>query len=604
MAIDQYNNCYNSLCKVPTQATKCEVLKAYNSACVKAGFSALSTKKVCNEIEKPSDKSDKSTEMKSTDKSSSGSGTIETRSKVDPSLQPVTRKPDVKSTSSDKEQSTLSIATSTVDGDINNIEGDKTKTDNDKVEPTAPPFSSKIPSVIPTGETVKEASTGTKADSKSTISPATSTDDGDIDNIEGDKTTTDAHKVKPTVKSSVKPSDEGKPTESKQTTTKSSVESTASPATSTDKSNIDNIEGEKTKTDDGNSKLTVSSVIPSVLPTGDDITETRDGGRVKPTGSASTDSIKSKPSQDGKVKPTDVKSTDGEQKTTKSELESTAAPSTATDGGDIDNIEGDKTKTDEKTTDVTKSKYQSTSSSLVTSTDTGDNLESTADSKTSSKIEPTDGVKPSASTILSDIPSVLPSVREDKTVESTAEKQKVTFTQDGTYRSDKPISETKTIRTDSGRDNPQATITFMSRSIDDSDKLTILPFTTELSTSEPVESTKGEVSVTTSAVPEPAKNKCTENLTIQGKVFSFCMSNILGGESNAECNANKVIMFIFSKSCPLTSLTARFQILSELLYSAKRKPYFFRTLMLPPFLRNVTKRSAQATTSSKNATFR
>lgn len=604
MAIDQYNNCYNSLCKVPTQATKCEVLKAYNSACVKAGFSALSTKKVCNEIEKPSDKSDKSTEMKSTDKSSSGSGTIETRSKVDPSLQPVTRKPDVKSTSSDKEQSTLSIATSTVDGDINNIEGDKTKTDNDKVEPTAPPFSSKIPSVIPTGETVKEASTGTKADSKSTISPATSTDDGDIDNIEGDKTTTDAHKVKPTVKSSVKPSDEGKPTESKQTTTKSSVESTASPATSTDKSNIDNIEGEKTKTDDGNSKLTVSSVIPSVLPTGDDITATRDGGRVKPTGSASTDSIKSKPSQDGKVKPTDVKSTDGEQKTTKSELESTAAPSTATDGGDIDNIEGDKTKTDEKTTDVTKSKYQSTSSSLVTSTDTGDNLESTADSKTSSKIEPTDGVKPSASTILSDIPSVLPSVREDKTVESTAEKQKVTFTQDGTYRSDKPISETKTIRTDSGRDNPQATITFMSRSIDDSDKLTILPFTTELSTSEPVESTKGEVSVTTSAVPEPAKNKCTENLTIQGKVFSFCMSNILGGESNAECNANKVIMFIFSKSCPLTSLTARFQILSELLYSAKRKPYFFRTLMLPPFLRNVTKRSAQATTSSKNATFR
>ena len=604
MAIDQYNNCYNSLCKVPTQATKCEVLKAYNSACVKAGFSALSTKKVCNEIEKPSDKSDKSTEMKSTDKSSSGSGTIETRSKVDPSLQPVTRKPDVKSTSSDKEQSTLSIATSTVDGDINNIEGDKTKTDNDKVEPTAPPFSSKIPSVIPTGETVKEASTGTKADSKSTISPATSTDDEDIDNIEGDKTTTDAHKVKPTVKSSVKPSDEGKPTESKQTTTKSSVESTASPATSTDKSNIDNIEGEKTKTDDGNSKLTVSSVIPSVLPTGDDITATRDGGRVKPTGSASTDSIKSKPSQDGKVKPTDVKSTDGEQKTTKSELESTAAPSTATDGGDIDNIEGDKTKTDEKTTDVTKSKYQSTSSSLVTSTDTGDNLESTADSKTSSKIEPTDGVKPSASTILSDIPSVLPSVREDKTVESTAEKQKVTFTQDGTYRSDKPISETKTIRTDSGRDNPQATITFMSRSIDDSDKLTILPFTTELSTSEPVESTKGEVSVTTSAVPEPAKNKCTENLTIQGKVFSFCMSNILGGESNAECNANKVIMFIFSKSCPLTSLTARFQILSELLYSAKRKPYFFRTLMLPPFLRNVTKRSAQATTSSKNATFR
>ena len=604
MAIDQYNNCYNSLCKVPTQATKCEVLKAYNSACVKAGFSALSTKKVCNEIEKPSDKSDKSTEMKSTDKSSSGSGTIETRSKVDPSLQPVTRKPDVKSTSSDKEQSTLSIATSTVDGDINNIKGDKTKTDNDKVEPTAPPFSSKIPSVIPTGETVKEASTGTKADSKSTISPATSTDDGDIDNIEGDKTTTDAHKVKPTVKSSVKPSDEGKPTESKQTTTKSSVESTASPATSTDKSNIDNIEGEKTKTDDGNSKLTVSSVIPSVLPTGDDITATRDGGRVKPTGSASTDSIISKPSQDGKVKPTDVKSTDGEQKTTKSELESTAAPSTATDGGDIDNIEGDKTKTDEKTTDVTKSKYQSTSSSLVTSTDTGDNLESTADSKTSSKIEPTDGVKPSASTILSDIPSVLPSVREDKTVESTAEKQKVTFTQDGTYRSDKPISETKTIRTDSGRDNPQATITFMSRSIDDSDKLTILPFTTELSTSELVESTKGEVSVTTSAVPEPAKNKCTENLTIQGKVFSFCMSNILGGESNAECNANKVIMFIFSKSCPLTSLTARFQILSELLYSAKRKPYFFRTLMLPPFLRNVTKRSAQATTSSKNATFR
>ena len=48
-AMDQFQNCSTTMCKDPSENTKCQVLRAYNEVCVNAGFSALPTGAVCDE---------------------------------------------------------------------------------------------------------------------------------------------------------------------------------------------------------------------------------------------------------------------------------------------------------------------------------------------------------------------------------------------------------------------------------------------------------------------------------------------------------------------------------------------------------------------------
>ena len=224
-----------------------------------------------------------------------GSGTIKTAT-----IQSVTGDPteerNTKSSSDSTRsavKSTVSPATATDDGDIDNIGGDKTKTDADKVKPTATPFSSKIPSVIPTGETStedvstatidetkptddgkviqtvvtksaeKKSSKSTQSAAESTVSPAT--DDGEIDNIEGDKTksvskseSTDKSKVKPTSASSRDKTMKSESNTVKSTEAKNTLESvTTSP---TDSGAIDNLESNRITT-----KPKTSSDRPSPL---------------------------------------------------------------------------------------------------------------------------------------------------------------------------------------------------------------------------------------------------------------------------------------------------------------------------------------------------
>ena len=47
--MDQFQNCSTTMCKDPSEKTKCQVLRAYNEVCVNAGFSALPTGAVCDE---------------------------------------------------------------------------------------------------------------------------------------------------------------------------------------------------------------------------------------------------------------------------------------------------------------------------------------------------------------------------------------------------------------------------------------------------------------------------------------------------------------------------------------------------------------------------
>ena len=46
-AMDIFQKCYETMCKEPSQQTKCNILIEYNRACTSAGFTALSTKDVC-----------------------------------------------------------------------------------------------------------------------------------------------------------------------------------------------------------------------------------------------------------------------------------------------------------------------------------------------------------------------------------------------------------------------------------------------------------------------------------------------------------------------------------------------------------------------------
>ena len=59
-------------------------------------------------------------------------------------------------------------------------------------------------------------------------------------------------------------------------------------------------------------------------------------------------------------------------------------------------------------------------------------------------------------------------------------------------------------------------------------------------TSDSVKSTDASVKPTQIV----SDNKCLEDMTLQGQVFSFCMSNILGGESNYACTEVRDIHFL------------------------------------------------------------
>ena len=45
--MDIFQKCYETMCKEPSQQTKCNILIEYNRVCTSAGFTALSTKDVC-----------------------------------------------------------------------------------------------------------------------------------------------------------------------------------------------------------------------------------------------------------------------------------------------------------------------------------------------------------------------------------------------------------------------------------------------------------------------------------------------------------------------------------------------------------------------------
>ena len=218
--MNSFQICFEAMCKDPSQQTKCTILRAYNKDCIMAGFSAVTTKDVCDDEPIVGD----------------ASATPELVTKRAPEDKTITLEPATKRVSKDDSASKLTkkgfpeYKTTTVGqttkyvpkDDSNYLEPTSQRISEDDTaspEPTSKPvpeydtatpepWTKRIPeddtaSPEPSSKRISEDDTvfteptiksipddNQTTEEKSTQYPATPTDDGGIDDLAGDKPAT------------------------------------------------------------------------------------------------------------------------------------------------------------------------------------------------------------------------------------------------------------------------------------------------------------------------------------------------------------------------------------------------------------------------------